>query len=547
MTWHAKASIISSFIFGISMGLSCSKQSSIYPQTKIYYHELINLIHPTMHNDLLDHTNQQMYLMWVYSYSDFKKMIYHIVENRIAIRPHHFNQMCMLMSMESQLDDPEFHERLSLMLQRPAYCESWVQDKLDELCLQLNEEIHQQSEKNHLLHHGLPHAFEVQNRFEIMMAKHHLLSGNESLMRLMRQLILFFVKNHDLIQVKIDEHASVEESTATICKNRICDVLQLDEQNPLTLLIDYLSKMMIVFGTTVIWGNQNSKHLDYAHLYLTFRGLVHQQQTENAPQWRKEIDVLMLLMGICDKYPAALTDATAVQCRQEDYGSFHNLSKFLKRPLLLQTLFVQSKAMHSKKATDYDFQAFLIAVIPHIAMQFEFYVKTQLVEAHRFYTFVELCRENFMRGEINFEWMKNEMLNYQIQTIFNTFFIQKLPQEILFCTTLRDDLAFCKRFLNLHYPQFVNIFDEKILENNIRFLEELQVFFSTAKMQDKDQVIEELLMNMVIQQGFLLKQKYRQVENNSQKTLVPQLTFTLYSPKRAGDISHSSDSFSIKI
>lgn len=528
--------------WNIKMGLIFSKQSQIQPQMIISYQELLNLMHPEMYISLSPNAHQQMYQMWLHSYVDFKNMVEHIVQQKLAMRPYHFNRMVDLIFMESQIDDPAFHERVIQAFHELDYNESAVEEKLRGLYQILNLEIQNQAQANHLLHHGVPHAYEVQNRFELNMSRFELLSSHDLFTRLMRQVVLFFVKNHDLIQIKIADYLTVEEHTAKICKERIFELLQIEETNPLAFCIEYVSQMIIVLGTTLIWGEGNFVHMDFSHLYLMFKKLSPTKETQHLPAkmktWRDDMESLMILISICDKYPALLTHSTMIQANQESMGSFRNVANFLRRPLDLQRLFKAtqfSTVFHSRKSSDYYFQAFMIAIVPHIAMQLEFYAKNKFMEAHRFYSFIDIARENSLNGRENFQRFHQDIIDSQIPEIFDDFFIKKMEKEIQFCTTLRADFSFFKGYFKLHYPQLLNAFDEEILENNIRFLNVLMNFFSSAKYEDKIRVIEELLMNMVMQQGFLIT-KTQKFSEGSERTLISRHPFSLYTPKRHSSV-----------
>lgn len=513
--------------------------------SKMTHHELIRLLSPDLDKELSEETLQELSRMSTYAYEDVKKLILDIRSKNLILKSHHLNQIFQLIGIERKIFNHAFFTQLTESCKKiDLHQEEYLAD-LKEIDEYFQAFIKIQSQQNDLLHHAHPHALEVEHRMHLLLQKLDMFSGKDSLNILIRQLILNMVKYHDLIQIKEEQYHSAEENTAILCKHHFCSIFHIEEPHPLSTFIDYLSQMIIVIGTTVIWGQSNTAHMDLSELFLQFREIaLTYDPLELSPAtqiWHQNLSTIVVLMGVIDKYPAAVPEIVDSQMQQthSDLISTHHHPKKIEKiyfDMLKKQSLLQS---HTK---EFYFQSCLIAIIPHIAMQLEFFSKKNPSQAHAFFSFIDMCRELLMNGETLSNWLKESIGQQSIDYLFTEIFIKQIPQEIIFCESLKGDLIFSKNYLKKSHRDAHLLIDEATLNLNIEFLKTLKTFFSSANFDNKLEIIMELIINLVIQKGFILEiQNKKDTHADSLRTQVSRHSFSMYSPKSAQSSVHTTN------
>lgn len=518
------------------MGTTCSVYAS-NSHSKLTHDELIQILSSNLDKDLSEEAQHELFRISTHAYEDYKNLILDIKSKNLHLKSHHFNQIFQLIRMEKKIFNDDFFAQLKKSCEFIDIYQSEYQTGLQEIHESFQDFIQTQSLQNDLLHHAYPHALEVEHRMHLILQKLGICSERDGLNLLIRKLILEMVKYHDFIQIENEHYHSAEEHTAIICKQHFCSLFNLEEQHPLYIFIDYLSQKMIVMGTTVIWGQTHQEHMDLSRLFLQFRELtLTYAPLELSPTihiWHQNLTTIMLIMGIIDKYPAALTEIVDNQMRQSNYElmSIHHHPQKIKKlyfDMLKKQLFIPSQA------NEFYFQSFLIAVIPHIAMQLELFSKRNPSQAHAFFSFIDMCRELLMNGETPLDWLNESVKQYNIDFLFTEIFIKKIPQEISFCESLKNDLLFSKNHLKKIHPHAHAMIYDKTLSLNIEFLKTLNNIFSHPEFDGKLEIIIELVINLVIQKGFIIEiQNKKDTQMDSLRTHISRHSFSLYSPTSA--------------
>lgn len=486
------------------MGSTCSVYvSNTQPNTP--YDELLDTICPNLSKELSEESHHQLYRIHLYATNDYKNLLSKLKRKNLNIKGHHINAVFNLIKIEKHILTDAFISNLEKSCKLIDLNTTSFQAALKNLHQDLEQQIQIQAIENHLLHHSLTHAIEVQHRFELAIQNLNIWNEVDSFTQVIRFIVLFLVKYHDLIQIKNEFYSSIEEQTAIVCKQRLISLLNLEAHHPLTLFINYCSELFIIIGTTVIFGEQ-SKHTDLSRLFLDFRNLTQvfeEPISSNLVQeWQKNLSSMLLLIGICDKYPAALLNDVEIY----EISKHQSIVGIEYKPRLIQKIFfefLKKQTFFQTNSSQFYFQAFLIAVTPHIAMQFEFFAKKNPSIAHAFFSLISVCRDHLLYHNTNLSWLKTSLHQENIFNIFQEFFIHRIPQEITFCESLEDGFLVTKNHFRKHHPEALQYFNTSILKTNIRFLNALAQFFSESDRQTKFTIIEELIMNLVIQKGFI--------------------------------------------
>ena len=513
------------------MGGTCSVYAS-NSHSKPTDDELIHLLSPDLDKEFLEETHHELFRISIHAPEDYKNLILDIKSKNLNLEPHHINQIFQLIRIEKKIFHDAFFAKLKKSCELIDIHQSEYQTSLNDIHNYFQEYIQTQSLENDFLHHGYPHVLEVEHRMHLILQKLEIFSEKDCLNILIRQLILQMVKYHDLIQLPNDHYNSPEEHTAIICKQHLFSLFQLETNHPLYDFIDYLSQMIIVIGTTDIWGAARRQHMNLSRLFFQFRELTFTYEPlELSPAtqiWYQNLSCVVLIMGIIDKYPAALTGIVEHQMQQtnDDLTGLPNPPPKIKKlycDMLKKQLFIQS---HS---SEFYFQSFLIAVVRHIAIQLELFSKKNPTQAHAFFSFIDMCRDLLIHGETLADWFKESIGQHHIDYLFTQIFIKKIPQEINFCESLKSDLLFSKNYLKRNFPHAHPIILDTTLNMNIEFLKTLEAFFSHADFDSKLEIIIELVINLVLQKGFIL------VLQNKKDTQIDSLRtnthrYSLYSP-----------------
>lgn len=526
------------------MGTTCSVYAS-NPHSKLSHHELIRLLSPDLEKELSEETLQELFRMSTHAYKDFKNLILDIKSKNLILKSHHFNQIFQLIGIERKIFNDDFFTQLA------KSCE--IIDLHQEEYLTGLQEIHEyfqgfiqtQSLQNDLLHHAHPHALEVEHRMNLLLLKLEMFSEKDSLNILIRQLILEMVKYHDLIQIKEEQYHSAEENTAIICKQHFCSLFHLEEPHPLYTFIDYLSQMTIVIGTTVIWGQSYPVHMDLSELFLQFREIALTSEplelSPTAQICHQNLSAIVVLMGVIDKYPAALTEIVDSQM-QQTHSDLIGIQHYPRKIEKIYFDMLKKQPLLQFQTKEFHFQSCLIAIIPHIAMQLEFFKKKNPTQAHAFFSFIDMFRVLLKNGETSLNWLKESIGQKNIDCLFTEIFINQIPQEIIFCESLKGDLIFSKNYLKKNHPDAHLMIYEAALNLNIEFLKTLKEFFSNANFDNKLDIMMELIINLVIQKGFILEiQNKKESQTDSVRTHVSRTSFSMYSPTSAQSSIHTTN------
>lgn len=512
------------------MGATCSVYTSRSQQ--LTYDELINLLEPDFDKKLSEEAHHELYFISTYAYHAYQNIILEIKNKNLQILPYHFNQIFHLIRLEKRIFSNIFFEQLKKSCELIDIHNIENQRLLNTMYHDFEEHIKNQSLQNHLLHHALPHALEVEHRLDVNLKKFNLLDEKDSFTQLIRHITLLMAKYHDLIQIQVEHYPTTEEHTASVLKKNLCQVFNIEAEHPLSLFINYLADLVIVTGTTIIREQSMMHQMDLSRLFLEFRDLTciyhpfdFSEEVQNIHQ---SFGSIVLLMSIIDKYPAALIETTHSQLQLSN----HDCLEIREKPVKLKELFwgmMKQQMFMQKYSSAFYFQAFLIAIVPHIAMQFEFFAKKNPTEALSMLSFIDMCRENLIQNKNKLSWLKEPIAQRNILYFISEIFIKKIQQEIKFCKSLESGLDFAKTYFDKNHHLVLDGLYDTILQINIEFLKKLDLFFLQSEFQIRFKIMEELFLNLIIQKGFVIEMQMKKpVEMDSTRTNVNRFSSSLF-------------------
>ncbi|OGT29674.1 MAG: hypothetical protein A3E87_08435 [Gammaproteobacteria bacterium RIFCSPHIGHO2_12_FULL_35_23] len=179
--------------------------------------------------------------------------------------------------------------------------------------------------KKLLLHHSLPHSAEVMIRSLSMMDR--LLPGYMSDV-LLRALAGFLAEFHDLEQqlgdaAETNEQLTVKFIMAKFSERRrgleftlLSKGVSLSDIKKIIDIIEFIAHRMIVVGTTMVFGDRYNT--DGAELFLAAEEVLVEVPTLQLSEIRanlfvQAVNVMMLIIGVCDKSPVACFEVMAKQ------------------------------------------------------------------------------------------------------------------------------------------------------------------------------------------------------------------------------------------
>lgn len=455
------------------------------------------------------------------------------VESALFFKPSHFDTVIHHLDLQSKLN-PNIMSSLTTYLvnENPN-----IRDKIKTLRMQHLPDISTQAHAAHLVHHTLKHASEIKKRaMRVITEDLGLFSSKEDEVDIfLRTIIGFIIECHDHEQTNPGLYDSVELATAA----RVTEWLTTPPSglpnlpSELINLIQFLTGYLTPLGTTMVYSPIST--MDLSALYTLFETTSSEAgipiyDNSNA-NLIKKIRIASLITGVCDKTPAAIFSVVKRQTDSEETNSLthleqyqklkpHQLERYTGKPLI-QAFFENTvhpfQAYYPSKEPKYNYQAFLMALIPKLGMEAEFSVtKTEERDnATSLGDFIKHCQTEHKNchkhHKTDLEFLTDFELQFEqnnlVQAVEALFFNEaKIKKEKEFCLSQANGLMqvhaeitdFLKSNLAFHMQPLI---DSTVPMTDKDNLEALYQFYLSLNASEKKRFIQEITLNMVLQAG----------------------------------------------
>ena len=383
-----------------------------------------------------------------------------------------------------------------------------------------------QAEQHHLQHHTYLHFLEVKMRTMKLLKQLGLFNTNSPRDVFLREIISFIVEFHDHEQKEKGEYASVEQVTAKRVATWLIDALDLKQYAPeLTPVIEIYTDCVVDLGTTMVWGADST--MDLMELFFLFDNAAFQAKigtnyTADNP-FLALLSVISLLVGLCDKNPAA----SRYLMEQETFQihTIESLKDTLQSFLIIEQFL--SVNLISSFSPEISQQAWLTTWPPHFNMRLELSLADPALSpsAIQLINMLKKYQKRYIGGMNNeelSEWLENECSSALLQNMIEQLFFTKREKsiitdgvqikslvsgimgEIKFSNSQFDTVLFCRDKISQLLNQWDGInaataTDSLGIDPNVPYLDainlgELEAFYFACSPEEKTQLCKELFV-----------------------------------------------------
>ena len=250
-----------------------------------------------------------------------------------------------------------------------------------------------------LIHHDIPHALEMKTRImHVLCEKLNLLNTDSKRDRFLRNIISLMVEFHDYVQGKPpSEFKSVELSTAAQIVEWLTTSLPIAKEPDIKKIIEFMADQVIVLGTTMVYSPKQTPDLSQLFLMVE-EAAVKAGDTVSDESNQKLIKLMktaMLVTGVCDKNPSALSAVATMQYTNPSTATIPGIKHYFQEGLMLERFF-SSKLFTSPPSGDISAaqlnqQRFLITLVPHLSMSAEVIKKSKPGPVTSYIDFIVSC------------------------------------------------------------------------------------------------------------------------------------------------------------
>lgn len=462
--------------------------------------------------------------LWTHAPYPFDQLLTKLERHPFALKKHHIetvvslitNQMALpetiLETLQSHLDCcPDFESRINSLLAIHA----------PELLVSANT--------HHLIHHALPHALETANRANKVLDNLGILVNDDQISRFLRAAINVMIQFHDHEQKSKGEYNSLEMATAARVSQWLSNVLAISDESCLKLLLNFIANHIIVLGTTIVYSP--TRTMDLSELFLEFKdvavaaSLKTTYQSQELPVVLESkvglvycMDAIMLIVGICDKNPAAIYDLVVMQEANSFTSTLPMIKSYSPTPLLLEQFFASQafqRSFNNGSSDAINQQAFLMALTPHLCMRAELSGVSQREDAHTFMKLIALCRKERLNNldHVAFmQWFNRQCLTHEMNRVVLAFFFADIEREIAFCKSQELSLVFvANKLMSMRFSpkslaaaasgRFQPLINPQVPVRDAENLRALKQFYDSLDKPQQEALIGELLFVVVVQAG----------------------------------------------
>ncbi|MDP3704370.1 MAG: hypothetical protein Q8R24_00490 [Legionellaceae bacterium] len=475
---------------------------------------------------------------------------------KLFLKAHHFDTVIHHLDMQNKLE-PNIISMLRIYLttENPN-----IRSIIKTLRSSHLPDIIEQAETAHLVHHTLKHASEMKKRaMRVITDDHGLFASEDDPVDIfIRNIISVFIECHDYEQTNPGSCASVELATA----ERVTEWLTTPPHGlrnlPIEIaqLIHYIAGYIIPLGTTMVYSPIST--MDLSALYQLFETASVQADIpicdpSNA-ELIKKIQIAAIITGVCDKTPAAILNVVKRQTDCEETNSLahleqyqklkpHHLEQHADKPLM-RVFFENTKhpfqAYYPHEEDRYNYQAFLLALIPKLGMQIEFSVAKSKEHDQRegdpattLGDFIKTCqgehknRDKNHKSDLDFltdfelEFERNNIAHI-VESLF--FSEDKINKEREFCLSQVDGLLQAEHQIIDCLQSHLIAWEQQIINptapmTDAENLEALYQFYLSLSVLEKKRFIQEIALNMILQAGAIyLEQPHLQASRSESNT-----------------------------
>ena len=373
-----------------------------------------------------------------------------------------------------------------------------------------------------LIHHDIPHSLEMKNRIIYVVCNTLSLLATESKRdRFLRNIAGLMIEFHDVVQVDKGDFKSVELATAAQIIEWLTTSKQLSlaDEPELKKIIAFMADQIIVLGTTMVFGLKQTT--DLSQLFLMIEdasisaGCIVAHQSNQ--QFIHLMRTMMLVTGVCDKSPSALSAVADMQHNNPNTDGLAVISHYFQRPLLLERFFLsQPLSFESDKASSSGALArerFLITLVPHLCMSAELNKRSKLDSVISYIDFINSCRKKLLMcgSELEFKsWYDQAFTEQHMGDVVDTLFFEFMESEIGFSQSQIGGLEFASKKLQLLTPESEPLIDLTVPHQDMANFSAFKTFYDGLDSSEKNSLINELLLVVVLQAGNTYAQQDQQ-------------------------------------
>ena len=393
---------------------------------------------------------------------------------------------------------------------------------IQSLRIQHQPELAITANKHLLIHHDIPHALEIRTRAMHVICHHlHLVATDSKRDRFLQNLISLMIEFHDYVQVDKGDFKSVEHATAMSVIEWLTTALALAEEPELKKIIECVAQHVIILGTTMVFSRTQTT--DLSQLFLMVEDAAISAGLFVAHESNRELIHLMkaamLVTGVCDKNPSAVTAVARMQYDDEKTKTLAVIKRYVQAPLLLERFFTsdlftpQSDAKVPSAALDQ--QRFLITLVPHLCMSAELNKGASLVAVTAYIDFIISCRQALLMGHTDLafkRWYDKTFIEKNMAAVVDVIFFVGIDSEIAFSRSQLGGLQFIADKLHTLFSPLLFAKDGPLIDltvplQDVANFSAFKLFYDGLDQVDKNSLINEMLLVVVLQAGQVYAQQ----------------------------------------
>lgn len=434
------------------------------------------------------------------------------INDKISLKSHHIEKAFKIIQLERKLP----HGVLNNLSALPVNFETIIQGVSDKLALELLV----LSKQNKQLHHGLPHALEVEKRTMCVLREEKIWQTDTVPDRFLRAVTACLVRLNDYVQK--DKNNDNEAKTAASVANALVRALCL-EKNNVEQIIQWMSYQIIVGGTLPLMSVSGA--MDLIDFQLELETIVPEPVNQLNRRLIVEMKQVAKIVGENDKTPGAVLVNVLNQTRDKTLATLDLIKKHTDGSEILQVFFdAKLKAYYSdnrlrRHCTADDLtmfgsekrffaavnqQAFLTSIIPHLSMPPE-YFQADDINQNKLYRFIEVCRTAYPKSFASGVFARVFNLafeKYSIDSVIKEMFFDSyaMNRERVF---LEGQMKLLRRRESKAPRMGLSFASAKIPGVDSVNLQALQIFYA-AHPSRQTALVKALMMAVVLQEGQIL-------------------------------------------
>lgn len=537
-------------------GFSCGKSE------EISFSDQVNRLGINFNQQLSNQSLLFLNTLWRNAPYLFDQMIAKLARHSLALKVYHIDRVVSLLHDQRALPETVLESLGFYLAQRPE-----IESRINTLFITNAPELLSSALRYDLIHHSLPHALEISTRVAKVMDTLSILTNKDAISCFLRAVVNVMVQFHDLEQKNKGLYHSVEEASAARVSGWIKALMGISEDSEPGWLIDYIANHIIVLGTTMIYSSKRT--MDLSELFLDFQSVaasagwfVNDVLLDKLPILPDSkagfvhlIDSIMLIVGVCDKNPAAIYDVVVQQEANLEIATLPLIRSYIKTPLYIERFFTHggfSKLFNASSSDRINQQAFFLALIPHLCMRTELCVLAQKQDASHFIQLILLLRKLRTNTRDPDEFMclfRSRCQKSNINRLVSTIFFEAIDNEIHFCETQTQGLVFvANKLISMRFSpksssgvasgHFEPLINPLAPIRDAANLKALQRFYLSLDSSEQEALSCELLMAVVLQAGEIVAEF--ECHHMESSTMSRTTTMRMKSQRfQFGDADHS--------